>query len=417
MAEPAPSTRLPDVALSAALLTVMLVTFGSGTIAFYLFWLSGLAISLLYLAKTLAKLNLRKDVLVTLGCMGSWLIYALAVSFDVANLPVHFKMIALTAFYITAATAALSILLRDVNTFARTFQWITLAWMLVNSLVFLMYAAGYVEYEGRSFSGLYFNRNTLAIVGCFIFGFWLTLGNTGRGGNWTWVRIGALLLTGLLVLASASMKGLVGLLLATAIFVWLRYRGFKTIALSIGLLLAGSALVVYAEAGRRFQQNVFATEEGATNLERVALILESVDVVKDEPMTGVGVHNSQYYLLTERHFQLLRRGSLDNPEVGSYSHVNYLEMILNAGWPALLLYYVPIVLLLITTVRARVQSTSERRVRELLLILLSMKLAFDFAMVSYYEMSHIIVLALAFLAQQRFLAHGRGPGIQGHKTW
>jgi hypothetical protein len=396
-------------------LALMLLTFGSYGLQFYLYWLLGGVLVATGLSMTTASLKVSRDTAWTLSAMLAWVGYALLVSSSATHLGVHLKMLVLCVFYSLSSVLIVGILSSDLARFARSLRAVTIAWTAVNLIFLALYLIGFIDYGERAFSGPYFNRNTLAVVGCFLLAIWLfaTDFRFTRGARWIRPIISFTLVA--LVIWTGSTKGVLGLGIIGAMHVVFAYRGWRAPLVLVVSGVIATYVVTTTEAGSRLTEKVseLASLEvssesvGGSAFERLWLLTESVRVIREHPLAGVGVHNSQYFLLTPRYFREIELGRRVDDGVGVYSHSNFTEMLLNGGWPAFLLYYVPIAILVSHVWRAKPRSTAQAKVRQLVLILLALKIFFDVGMVSYYEFSHILVLAMAFLLWRRYLrAHG-----------
>jgi O-antigen ligase len=409
-----------DKAVGPALmlsLVLMLLTFGSYGLQFYLYWVVGGVLVAIGASFTAASLKIKRDVLWTLTAMLAWVGYALLVSWSAIDLSVHLKMLVLCVFYTLSSVLVVGNLSNDLRSFARAFRVVTLAWVAVNTFFLIIYWIGLIDYGDRAFSGPYFNRNTLAVVGCLLLAVWLFATDVQFTRGINWMRPTMVFMLATLVIWSGSTKGIVGLGLIGVMHVLFSYRGWRA---PLVLLVSGviaTSVVVTTEAGSRLTEKVAelsamdgsSRSEGGSGLERLWLITESMRIIQEHPLTGIGVHNSQYYLFTPRYFREIELGARVDDGIGVYSHSNFTEMLLNAGWPAFLLYYVPVALLLIYVWKARPRSVALAKVRQLILVLLLLKVFFDVGMVSYYEFSHVLVLAVTFLLWRKYL---RGGDIQ-----
>lgn len=324
-------------------------------------------------------------------------------------------MMALTVVYAVFASTIVWIMSANLRALAATIFWCTSLWAVINLALLVAFTLGIIGYEGRAFSGVYYNRNTLAVVGLILFllnlGLRDWLAAVLRGVLWQML----LACLAVLILATLSTKGLFGLLLIFGSVVWFRTKGATRLVTVLVVPLALAVVMIAGgPIGDRVAQKVSAiasaaegdAEVGASGYQRLWLILNSVQLIAERPLTGVGVHNSQFHLFTERYYYLLARGDIEPGSVGVYSHTNYTEMLLNAGVFAFLAYYAPLLVLWRRARATRVYGP-HRRLRWMVLAGIALKLFLDIGMVSYYEFSHLFLTALLWGIYLRYLKVAR----------
>ena len=118
--------------------------------------------------------------------------------------------------------------------------------------------------------------------------------------------------------------------------------------------------------------------DGSANA-RLVFIRESLPFIKDRPLTGLGMN---CFCLVETKYR-------------TYSHDNYLELLLSGGIPALLLFYAPIANMLAGGIKRLKKSNGAR----LALYLLFRFFITGIMVVSYYERDELflIIFAMALL--------------------
>ena len=118
--------------------------------------------------------------------------------------------------------------------------------------------------------------------------------------------------------------------------------------------------------------------DGSANA-RLVFIREALPFIKDRPLTGLGMNC--FYLVETKY--------------RTYSHNNYLELLLSGGIPALLLFYAPILNLFVRGIKRLKESTKSR----LALYLLFRFFITGIMVVSYYERDELflIIFAMALL--------------------
>ena len=172
------------------------------------------------------------------------------------------------------------------------------------------------------------------------------------------------------------------------------------------LFLFTASLLSFEETTNRFIKKISSYSNFGDAIEtrvRPFLIIEGSRVVKEHLIAGVGVHNSQYYLYTPRYYRLVELGRLSEDATGVYSHNNYIEMGLNAGILAIILFYTPIFFILCKTYRLKQLNPHMNNIKIYIVLTLCLKLFFDIWMVSYNSFIHIFVTTICFVLYYRNL--------------
>lgn len=257
------------------------------------------------------------------------------------------------------------------------------------------------------------NPNDVAIAAVFCFGVLLLMSTYGR--KRSALRL-LLLPIPLLVLALAgSLKGFVFAAGVCVLFLLLQYprRWYIKAAL---LLCAGAVLLwilvkpdcmayfpaIYYRVTLRLREllaTIFSgPPAGSSASERAALIERGRYLFADAPFTGHGL---------DSFCAILGAG-------WSYSHNNYIELLVSGGIPMLLLYYLPWLALLTSGVllirRANRWADAKKRretggAAKLLFTFVLLMLPLDYAMVSYFDRTTLL-MPLLLLAHLRL--EGRG---------
>ena len=118
--------------------------------------------------------------------------------------------------------------------------------------------------------------------------------------------------------------------------------------------------------------------DGSAN-SRLFFLNEAVPHIQERPLTGLGMNC--FYLV-----EAMRN---------TYSHNNYLELLLSGGIPALILFYAPVVHMFVRGIRRMKESNGAR----LALYLLFRLLITGIMVVSYYERQELflVIFAMALL--------------------
>lgn len=396
----------------AIALLVALLTYGSQDLQFYAYWLVAVLTASLALLFVILNGRVRRAMCGAAMVLGGWTIYALVLTPNATNVNVHLTMIGLTLLYSVFATIVVAVIVKSLDDFLRIMFVCAALWAVVNLALLAGFTVGVVDYGGRAFSGVYFNRNTLAVTGIVLFAVLYCFNKRlcvlrGRA-----LVVVLQALVAFLTLATLSTKGLLGLVMVMALPLWFRNRGIKRIAVVGGFIALSGAVLAVAGGPivERLANKVAILDPqerarasvGSSGLERLFLMLESAKLIADHPWTGVGVHNSQFHLFTEKYFVQVIKGQRDDTGVGKYSHCNFTEMPLNAGLPGAVLYYFPLWLLWRRT-RRLTRIPSAQDVRMFIMVGIPVKLVLDVGMVSYYEFSHILLVAMMWLLYELHL--------------
>lgn len=216
---------------------------------------------------------------------------------------------------------------------------------------------------------------------------------------------------------TSSFKGYALLFGGMCVFCLLRWPkkwGLKLLAIFIGgcallyVLAMPDFLVrwpaVYYRITYRLQMSwTYIIGEGSHRVlsikDRTNFLAVGLRAIAERPFTGWG-------------FDCFRHLSGSN---GTYSHNNYIELLVSGGVPALLLFYAPYVLGLRKSFRSRRRTGAENA----LLALMVLQIPLDIAMVSYFERATLILPAMLFAETDKnlgvnnlypaFEKYGRNP--------
>jgi len=397
--------------LAALALSAIVLTYGSKGPQFYLTWATGCVVAAVALLLILVNGQLRQSSFNACALCLAWVVYALAMTRFATDVSRHLQTIVLHAFYVVVLAALLGMCMSSFRTLVRSVGICTLLWVAFNSILLLAYLLGLVSYE-RDFSGVYYNRNTLAVSGSVLLSFWILLEKNFRAEYGRSVVALSIALLVAIVLSTLSTKGLlaVALLLGLKVVASKGARSFiapAIIAVSVVAVLAVAGGAVISRTQQKLAALTMVDREaelvGNSGAERVALLIASARVISSHPWTGVGVDNGRYHLFTPGFFVRYSRGKVDDVTEGKYSHNNYAEMLLNAGVPAFVLYYAPIVWLMLRCRKKRNVDGQRDDLRRFVYGALALKLLMDVGMVSYNDLSHILLLVCSCLIYFRFL--------------
>ncbi len=378
--------------------SLILFTFGTDTSLFYINWVVGvLVLGSVTISILFIKLKINKTSLKVFIFMNMWLIYAIIITPVAKNLSYHISFILLTIFYNGLGLYFINKIIESPQRFALTIVGLNILWVFINTFAMIFFFLTSVNQADQSFSGIFANRNQFAVVTTLLFTFTLFYKKYFRSS----IPVNILMIINIIMIfTSLSRKGFIGIILILFLYNWQRLKRVKKLmaifAISILIIVTFITDNPLKERFKLVKEKTPAFTSERVELsafERMWLLINGTKLFLEHPLTGVGVNNSLVYLETP--MQKLERAQGDKMDKeGKYTHINYLEMLVNAGIPAFILYYVPILLIF-----GRVISRTKESDRySMIAILLIYKLFLDMAMVSYYDFAHSLLLAYVFLA-------------------
>lgn len=217
------------------------------------------------------------------------------------------------------------------------------------SLVIAALFAYYVGMKGRKWH-YYINSFVLIIVSLF----------TGSRKSIIIAIIGIIFLEILNGRKKIKIKNIIISIIITGVFLYLIFYN-ETLYEIVGSRIMASLGV--------FSDNSYVD---SSTLTRVSLIEQSFEVIKEHPFLGVGENNFKFH-----------------NTFNVYAHVNFLEIFANLGIWGFVIYYSFPVFIFFKAIKNIMKSNTHAY---LSLILISIYLILDFAMVSYnVELNHILI--------------------------
>ena len=204
--------------------------------------------------------------------------------------------------------------------------------------------------------------------------------------NKKYVRLGILVVIGFFVFfiiyVTLSRKGIIGVVIMYLFFILSGQK--RNIGLKILIILLTILGVIFFLQDlelpiiNRFISTFNLFEEtkyvGQSDYERSFLFFESISFWHDSPIFGNGI----------KHFE-------NNSKLGFYTHINYMELLVNYGLVGFALFYGPIIKRFITLYIHFNHISSKVKFFFFLLIFM---LISDFAMVSYYNVVYLLILSV-----------------------
>lgn len=247
--------------------------------------------------------------------------------------------------------------------------------------------------QGRLATGTEVNANALSMLCVYAFSMTLYFRKIQAiSSTSAWIRMAIYLLS---ILLTGSRKGLVMIVL---VIVVVNLAGGKRKIIRSILIGAVATVALYVAImnidflyniiGQRVENLIILLTEGSTTegslSSRQALIEIGIDYIKEKPWTGYGYDC----------FKLISGtgggGKVDSSSYGYYSHNNYIELLFGGGVIGFVLYYLPMLYLLIQLIK----NLKKNRCMAYLLAILVSKLAIEYAYVSYYDRVDAYLLAI-----------------------
>lgn len=270
-----------------------------------------------------------------------WMFYALLCTPFVIDMKLHLSTIFLVSTLNLLTTFVIICVFSRSKLTSNVIITLSILWTSVNFIVWLAWISGYFSFEEGAFAGIFENRNQFAVQSVLLLSMLLYFVQDHKK-----LKLLICISSGFLILSSLSIKGFVGLFFVLLFPQFLKAKPLnKVITLIFGILL----LVIFFKTLPHTQERIgrfvlifsdptsLRTNESA--FLRTWLILEGLNVIKNHPLTGIGVDNSSLVLIPP--YVLAK-----HQDTGSYSHNNYIEMLLNSGIIGFLLHYGPLLFVL-----------------------------------------------------------------------
>lgn len=203
-----------------------------------------------------------------------------------------------------------------------------------------------------------------------------------------------LVLFSILVLMTGSRKGLMLLVLLPAGYLLWRdrahiKRNLFIVAVACILLLVSIFFIpkLYTLIGNRIVRLFQAMLSGDLSIEgsyaeRLQFIRKGLEMISERPFTGWGLDCFRLNGVTRE----------------TYSHCNYVELLVSGGIPALLCYYAPLCVVLVRIVR----RAANQPVLQLVAMLTISSVIMDIMSVTYFERPRLMEIALLLGALRLF---------------
>lgn len=186
-------------------------------------------------------------------------------------------------------------------------------------------------------------------------------------------------------LLTGSKKALLAILAGIFLLVYFRTKnilkkGIILILVIVGIWFTYIAMmnipILYEVLGFRVEEaiNLFSgTNTDKSTLHRLLMAKEAQDIFKENPIFGIGLENFRNYSV-----------------FGTYSHNNYMEVLVSTGLPGFVIYYSLPLYLLFHSIRYKNYNTDYSLIISTIIIILLL----DFANVSYRQIITQVMIAL-----------------------
>lgn len=247
--------------------------------------------------------------------------------------------------------------------------------------------------QGRLGGGTEINSNMLAILCVYGFGLAMYLRKIGKIGQLSsWARVGFYILV---ILLTGSRKGLLMVILTLAVvrFAQERRKIFKNLfvlicSVAVFYILIMNVSVLYNIIGVRVENLLLILEgEGTAEAsldDRQKLVSLGMEHIRENPWVGYG------YDCFKMISGIGPNGKVKAGVAGFYSHNNYIELLFGGGIIGFVLYYIPVLYLLIKIAK----KIRENPAMPYLLAMMVSMLAMEYARVTYYARVDAYVTAV-----------------------
>lgn len=340
-----------------------------------------------------------------------WLVFALVFGLYAYNIYMHYKFTFIVIYLSIASLIIAYYLTKDIGLLIKFTLYTSVLFVSINILLFVFYKSGVVNYKANEFSGIYINRNSLSVNAVLLMPLLIFIKDYVRSNTNLLINI-CLIFMLFLIFMTGSVKGVLGAIIVLSISFVLKFKFIKFVkmlsfaVLCVGLLFlfdvhkTSSISPIFNHTISRVESHLSVLDPNSTvkqnfsTIERIWLTEKSLSIIGRNTFTGIGVHNSQFFLISPYR---PTNGNCGFKCGGVYSHNNYLEMLLNGGVFTFSLYYLPCLLILSICVIRFISDKKYRPIYLLIISTLCYKLFHDIAMVSYLIYQNVFMLNLMFL--------------------
>lgn len=356
-----------------------------GSPFFYINWIFGGTIIIYFMIRSIANKKIKSIYLKTFFLASFWIIIMIfnGTSGSIIDIDIHLRYIIIWLFYLGVSVVMAGYLfnLRQ-NTRDSILLFLNQFWIIVSFISYFYYNFFPELYGSSTFSGIIENRNNYAVFTTILISYLFFFKD--QYANKFKVNL-LIFLSLFLILNTFSVKGFVGvalIYLLSTIYnsnISKNKRSIRTIAV---VLISIIILVVLVSTDNpiiyRIERIIMVftspgdLRTGESAYLRSYFIRESMPVIKSNLISGIGLMNSKFYLIPPH---LKKIGA----SIGTYSHNNFIEILLSGGVIAFIAYYVPFIVSIIKLWRKRQRSN----LANYLIVLGLYKLFIDIGSVTY----------------------------------
>jgi O-antigen ligase len=154
-----------------------------------------------------------------------------------------------------------------------------------------------------------------------------------------------------------------------------RLEWFPVIVLAVAMYFV-LRLSYFGEIGERFL-NLLTNEQDMSDIERTQMVELGIELFKERPIHGYGIGN--YAALCFR---------------DTYSHHNYVELLVSGGVVALVLYYLMLLVPGLSFLQSKKRGQKMDPMHLMLLVWLAVELVFGVAMVQLYNKNSWLLIGV-----------------------
>jgi hypothetical protein len=354
---------------------------------FYINWIVGFFVFLLYVSISSIKIRINVVTLHTANYALCWLVIALLLTPFTKNINTHIIIFLVSLFYTVICILIMHFLFDFKIDLIFLSNKMLLVWTIINVLFLIAYFAGIYIPRKLSFSGIFYDRNVFSITTAIIIGF--NLGSIKKKIRVNSKEFLLFLLCFIMIVISRSLTGIVcvGFLLINIIKKSERHSKWLILILSVlsifllittnNVILQRIMPVLMAVSGRASQ--LYESESAYI---RLYLIINGFRLGVRYLFTGVGLDNAQYYI------------NWPSRDVGSFLHNTYMDIFTSIGLIGFLFYYFPIIYAFFllnkrSIIRYCYTNDSFRQKRNIAVIFFGLKIIYDCTWTTYFEFGMI----------------------------
>jgi hypothetical protein len=331
--------RPQGIGISSGIAFFLLVIFNKSEYKIrFLDWGAGLFITILivFFLLTRGKIIRKEGYVIMLPLL--WLVYAFLITPFVYDPKHHLGALGQCLSITVLAIFTVIALFSHPRLKCQTVLFTLVAWTVINFVVFMLWIGGSYVYENGNFSGLFNNRNNFSVQTVILI--YLMLSFIYK---YKILKIILIFMNFIMVVSSLSITGFLFFFFVIFYPLFLKVSNIKKIIILVGGIITITTMFLWlTDVQARFIKFllVFTDRSSLAGSDsaflRSWLIIEGFDTILKHPLQGVGVDNSRFVLIPP-FFQI------NNSTGGLYSHNNWIEMGLNAGFPGLFLVYCPLI--------------------------------------------------------------------------